>query len=312
MRKVSIILFLSLALISTGLNSSKTHAAEAGVSFYVPGLYGDIAVAIPPSPGNYMLSTSIHYRSMTLSPLLPNQVDEKIKAETFAELVRGFWVSNETILGAKVLMGFRAIALDVNVEADINTPIGPLQIKDRNSGFGDLAVIPLSLYWQFGDLYINLYEVISIPVGQFDKNRFANIALNHWSFDTVLGITWLDQKTGIELSLTPGLIYNTVNKDTNYQTGIEFHMDVMLNWHISSSLSVGLHGSVYNQLTGDKGGHPSLGSFKGRSYSIGPSMTYYDKSSDPNFLVSLKWLHEFNSKNKAEGDLTLLTMGIKF
>ncbi len=39
MRKVSIILFLSLGLLSIGLNSSKTNAAEAGVSFYVPGLW---------------------------------------------------------------------------------------------------------------------------------------------------------------------------------------------------------------------------------------------------------------------------------
>jgi hypothetical protein len=82
----------------------------------------------------------------------------------------------------------------------------------------------------------------------------ANIALNHWAFDTVLAMTWLDPNTGIEVSATPGLIYNTENPDTGYQTGMEFHMDAMLNWHFSPSLSVGLHGTLYKCQSRSKNG----------------------------------------------------------
>jgi len=301
-----------LVLIFLFASGTKIRAAESGVSFYVPGLYGDTGVAIPPSPGAYLLATSIYYPAKAPHPLLPGEVDKRLETETFAQLLRGFWVPKSTFFGAQMLMGFRISALDVNVEADIETPFGLVQLNGNNKGYGDLSLLPLSLYWQQGNFYINLYEVISIPTSKFDQTRLANISLNHWVFDTVLAMTWLDPKIGIEISTTSGIIYNTDNPDTNYQTGLEFHMDVMLNWHYSSSLSVGVHGSIYQQLTGDKSADPFLGAFKGQSYSIGPAIIWNKNIGRQKYYLSAKWLNEFNAKNRVEGDLTIITMGIKF
>lgn len=306
-------LFVMSCLFCLGLSShKKILAAEGGSSFYVPGLYGEIGVAIPPSPGTYMLATFLHYSASAPHQLLPNGVDQRGDVDIFSQLIRGFWVAPERFLGAQFLTGFRLSVLDSDVSADVKTSSGLLLLNDNNYGLGDLGILPFSFYWQYGDIYINLYEAINVPTGKFSATRLANVALHHWAFDTVLGLTWLDPKTGIEISVTPGIIYNTKNSATNYQTGIEFHMDAMLNWHLSTSLSIGLHGSVYQQLTADKGGHSSLGSFKGRSYSIGPAVVWHKQVGNQKYYLSAKWLHEFSAKNKVEGDLTLLSLGVKF
>lgn len=290
----------------------KVHAAESGVSFYVPGLYGDVGIAIAPPPGFYFLSTTVYYESKAPHSLLPNSIDEKLEANITSQLLRGFWVPDKTLLGANMMMGFRVNALNADVSAVLRPPSGRVNVQDDNLDFGDIAILPFSLFWNIGNIHINLYEVISIPTATFDSNRFANTSLNRWAFDTVLAVTWIDQKTGLELSLAPGLIYNTENPDTNYKTGVEFHMDAMVNLHLTEELNIGIHGSIYNQLTEDKSDDPSLGSFKGRSYSIGPSITWRIQKNNSLFYTSLKWLHEFDALNKTEGDLTILSIGAKF
>ncbi len=290
----------------------RAYAVESGVSFYLPGTYGDIMVAAAPAPGTYLLSTSIHYKSNASDAVLPNGIDKRIEAEAYAELIRGFWVPDAKFLDGQILMGFRVSALKQDVLAEVETNAGSLEFQDDIKGIGDLSIIPLSVYWQLGDLYINLYEAISIPTANFDKTRLANISLNRWVFDTVLAMSYLDKSTGIEISATPGIIYNSENTKTKYHSGIEFHMDAMVNWHISSSLSIGMHGSVYKQLTKDKGEGATLGSFKGRSYSIGPAIVWHKNIESRKYLLSAKWLHEFDAENKIFGDLTVLTLGIKF
>ena len=159
---------------------------------------------------------------------------------------------------------------------------------------------------------INLYQAINIPTASYDKRRLANISLNHWVFDTVLATTWIIPGAGIEISASPGLIYNTENPDTKYQTGVEFHMDLAINKSLSPSLAVGIHGSLYRQLTGDSGAGATQGSFKGRSNAVGPAIIW-NKTVDQNqYYLSGKWLHQFGVKNQLEGDFYLFTAGIKF
>ena len=303
---------LSLVFFLWITSTSKVSATESGVSFYVPGLYGDIGVAIPPPAGVYLLSTSIYYPAKTPNPIFPNAIDKKLEADIFAQLLRGFWVPETKIFGAKALFGFRLQILDIELDAELETPFGDIKVNEKNKDYGDLGIIPLSLYWQSGNFYANLYEVISAPTAKYDPESATNTALGHWVFDTVLSMTWLDPTTGIEISAVPGIIYNAENRETNYKSGTEFHMDVILNWHVSASLAIGMHGSVYHQLTDDKGADPSLGGFKGRSYSVGPSITWHKNIGEQKYLLSAKWLHEFDALNKLEGDLMLFSAGMKF
>lgn len=62
----------------------------------------------------------------------------------------------------------------------------------------------------------------------------------------------------------------------------------------------------------ESGEGATLGAFKGRSYSIGPAIVWHKNIESRKYLLSAKWLHEFDAENKIFGDLTVLTFGIKF
>ena len=86
----------------------------------------------------------------------------------------------------------------------------------------------------------------------------------------------------------------------------------MINQSLSETLAVGLHGSIYKQLTGDKGAGATFGSFKGEAYSIGPALMWYPKIDQKEYYFSAKWLHEFAAKNRFEGELYIFSAGLSF
>jgi hypothetical protein len=106
--------------------------------------------------------------------------------------------------------------------------------------------------------------------------------------------------------------YNTENDDTDYQTGQEFHLDYMLNQFLSETFAVGLHGFFYEQITGDSGSGAILGSFKGEAAGIGPALMWIPKIKDKDVVISAKWLSEFDTEHRLEGDHLFLNLTMAF
>ena len=52
-------------------------------------------------------------------------------------------------------------------------------------------------------------------------------------------LTWFHNATGTEISVLPGILFNTTNPATGYHTGTEFHMDFMLNQFVMPSVAIG-------------------------------------------------------------------------
>lgn len=301
-------------LVLVGLKTliGRAYAAEGGISFYVPGLYGDAALAVAPEAGTYFFNTSIVYPAKAPVPNIPEAPSQQADAQLLANLLRAFWVPKTKFLGMTYLAGIRIQYLDVDAIIPIETATGIDEINGRNQGIGDVSLIPASLYWSWRDLHFNLYEVVSAPTGRFDANNVVNISLNRWVFDTVFSMSWLNKTRGLDLSFASGLTYSTENPSTDYQNGLEFHLDFMANRFLTESLAVGLHGSVYRQITADSGEGAAFGSFKGRSSSLGPALIFSKKYGNRNIYTSAKWLHEFGAKNHIQGSLYILTAGLKF
>jgi hypothetical protein len=64
----------------------------------------------------------------------------------------------------------------------------------------------------------------------------------------------LNEKSGTEISVVAGLMANTVNPHTDYQTGTEFHLEYVFNHFVTNFLSVSLHGYYYDQIADDRPG----------------------------------------------------------
>ena len=64
-----------------------------------------------------------------------------------------------------------------------------------------------------------------IPVGDYSSTNLANIGIGHGAVDGGGGYTYFNPQTGHEISAVTGFTYNLVNPSTNYQNGIDWHLD---------------------------------------------------------------------------------------
>ena len=294
----------------------RAYAGEGALSFYLPGFYGDFGVAYTPDPGTYLISTNTYLDAKSIYPVLPFpfETEQSFDGFAFLSLMRGFWITDSGgFLGSdRFAMGIRIPVIHIDLDVAVETPIGVVEAKKINAELGDIGFMPASFYWNRGNFHFNLYELITAPTGVFNRNDFPNISRNQWSFDTVFAMTWLDWASGFEVSLVPGVIVNTEDLATEYQTGAEFHLDYMLNKFFTPLFGIGVHGSYYRQFTGDSGAGNDLGSFKGEASSIGPAILYRPVVAGKQTYFSAKWLHEYDVKNRYQGDLYTFTGGLKF
>ena len=121
-------------------------------------------------------------------------------------------------------------------------------------------------------------------------------------------MTWLDPKSGIELSGSAGLTFNLENPANDYQTGTEGHLEFALMRHVGKDFSFGVAGYHYQQVTGDSGAGARLGDFKGRVSAVGPMLTYSFTVDKTPISTSVSWMHEFNARNRLEGNAGLLNV----
>jgi hypothetical protein len=187
-----------------------------------------------------------------------------------------------------------------------------IPIDEDRTAIGDPGFIPASIFWNFGNLHLNAFETITAPIGSYNQDRNVDAGLNYWSFDTTLAATYLHPEKGYEISAAVGHIYNTENDDTNYQTGQEFHLDYMLNQFLSETFALGLHGFYYKQITGDSGSGALLGDFKGEASGIGPAIMWTPKIKGKDIVISAKWIHEFDTEHRLEGDHLFLSCSMAY
>jgi len=127
--------------------------------------------------------------------------------------------------------------------------------SDAVIGFGDL-VPQFNLRWNQGVNNYMVYATGNLTTGRYNPTRLP-----------------FNPQTGHELSATLGFTYNFANVHTDYQNGIDIHLDMGASQFLTKQLQVGLVGYWYNQLscnsgTGDRAGFRIAGA------GIGPQFGY--------------------------------------
>jgi hypothetical protein len=302
---------LSLQLVVLGivlLAGSSSYAAEGSYSNYVPGLYGNFGVAVTPDPGFYLIQDFYYHTADHSSAVEFGELRTDIDIDVVGYLLTGLKVFDYEILGGRYAA---AVGIPV-VYADLSATALTESIDEDRTAIGDLVLIPVSLFWNSGNMHLNFYEAIVAPTGSYDKDRNVDAGLNYWSFDSTLATTYLNMETGLEISAAAGYIYNTENDDADYQTGQEIHLDHMVNQFLSDTFAVGVHGYYYQQITGDSGSGAILGSFKGEAGGIGPAIMWMPKIKGRDIMISAKWLHDYHAENRPEGDHFYLNVTMRF
>ncbi len=116
------------------------------------------------------------------------------------------------------------------------------------TGVGDLWP-QASLRWNQGVHNFMTYVFADVPVGRYDATRLANLGLGHSAVDSGGGYTYFDAQTGNEFSAVLGFTYNFKNQSTQYQNGVDIHLDWGTSKFLTKQLQIGLVGYGYNQLS---------------------------------------------------------------
>ncbi len=144
--------------------------------------------------------------------------------------------------------------------------------------------------------------MLNIPAGQYRSGELANLAFHRWADDLSLAYTFLDPKTGWDVSAKAGVTFNGTNESDHYTTGTESHYELSVGKTFNPVLSAALQAYYFYQLTGDSGSGAKLGSFKGEVAGVGGTVAWNVKAGKIPLTVRVRGMHEFDARNRMEGD----------
>jgi hypothetical protein len=313
---------IALATAASIVAIPKTSLAdEGGVSFWLPGLFGSLAAA-PQQPGwqfaaiNYYTNVSASgtiaaAREVTIGKLNPTvNVNANVNLHAQADLVllNPTYVFATPVFGGQFALGMMGIVGTNHVDLDGTITAGVRDftvtkqgsLGDTTTGFGDLYPVA-SLRWNSGVNNYMVYATGDIPVGKYSSTDLANIGIGHGAVDGGVGYTYFNPKSGQEFSFVTGLTYNLTNTSTNYQNGVDWHLDWGASQFLSKQFFVGAVGYFYDQLSADSGSAPILGPIASRVIGVGPQVGFIFPAGSSQGFLGLKAYGEFDEHDRPSG-----------
>jgi hypothetical protein len=306
---------LAIALAATIASGSGALAAEGGAGFYLLGSKGP-AAAITPPPGVYFQNDFYYYSGdLGGGKALPTggRLAVGVQGKAAIEIPTVIWILPEDVAGghlglsATVPVGWK----DTNADVTLAGPRGGRatgSVTDTVFTVGD-PLIGGFLGWEANNFHWQVGTLINIPIGDYQDGEISNIAFHHWGADVFAAGTWLDPSTGLDLSAVVGMTFNAENPATDYRTGNEFHFEWAAVQHFNKQFDAGLVGYYYDQVTGDSGAG-ARSEFKGRVLAIGATVGWNFEAGKLPIAARLKYFHEFDAENRAEGDAVFLTISM--
>lgn len=304
---------LSIASATVLTLSPKARADEGGVPFWFSGQFASLA-AVPAAPGWSLITTPYYYNGSadrSKSFQKGETVSAGLKTSMPLLLFQPGYAAEEKILGGQPYfgVGWGPGANRTLVDVTLSEPAIGRSRSDSVTGGTDLYPFA-SLAWNQGNDNWMTYVTGDLPVGAYNSKRLANLGIGHAAIDAGGGYTYLNNTTGLEFSGVAGVTYNWENKDTNYQNGIDSHLDWAASQFLSANWEVGVAGYVYYQLTGDSGSGDKVGAFKSRVAAVGPEVGYAFKFNGQPAYFNLRGYWEFWAQNRVEGYALFATLSI--
>ena len=319
---------IAIAICATVSLPTASTADEDGVSFWVPGFFGSLA-AVPQNPGwsataiNYFDSVSASgavaaAREITIGKLNPTvNVDVNVNVHATLDLVllNAGYVFATPVFGGQLNIGMMGLVGPNSTALNGTLTVGSGSIvversgsiSQTTTGFGDLYPQAI-IRWNNGVHNWMVYATGDIPVGDYSSSNLANIGIGHGAIDGGGGYTYLDPKLGHEFSAVTGFTYNFINPSTNYQNGVDWHLDWGASQFVTKQIFVGAVGYFYEQVSPDRGCVPQLCPFESGVIGVGPQVGFIYPIGSVQAYINLKAYGEFDAHNRPSGYNAWLTL----
>ena len=283
-----------------------TRADEGGVAFWLSGQYASFA-ATPQPPGLYLPAMTYFYHGEAAGGVEFERgggLDLNLQSDLALTFIAPTVVPDIKILGGQPSIGMAFGGGYNRTEGTVVLNI--LGHTFRRNRVDDLWGITdlypnVNLAWNVGVNNFMVYVTGDGPIGSYDANRLAIIGIGHAAVDWGGGYTYLNPKTGLEISAVGGFTYNLENENTHYQNGVDSHLDYAVSQFLSENFHVGVTGYLYYQLTGDSGGGDIVGSFKSKVAAIGGEIGYLFKLGGHEAYANARGYYEYWAENRLQG-----------
>ena len=295
------------------VTSSNSRADEGGVPFWMSGQYASMA-AVPMATGWSLVAMPYVYSGnadKSKSFQHGTSINAGLSARESLVLMQLGYVAEEMILGGQPYLGVGWGPGTNTTTASVSVVNPSTQLNRSNTSNGSTDIYPLaSLTWNQGNNNFKTYVTGDIPVGTYSPTSLAAIGIGHAAMDAGGGYTYLNNTTGLEFSGVLGATYNWMNNQTNYQNGIDSHLDWSVSQFVSQNWQVGIAGYGYYQFTADSGSGDRVGAFKSRIAAVGPQIGYLFNLGKNQAYINLRAYKEFWAQNRVEGYATIATISI--
>jgi hypothetical protein len=311
---------------------ASAKADEGGVSFWVPGFFGSLA-ASPLTPGfsyaNIYYHTSVSAggdvafaRQVTAGNITANftgNLNANLKADVDLYFAIPSYTFRDSFLGGQATVavavpyGRARASVDATLTGNLGLGGPGFTISgartDEIVGIGDAAPM-FNVRWNNGVHNYMTYVSGNLTIGRYDPTRLANLGLGHNAFDAGAGYTYLNPQTGNEFSAVLGFTYNLLNPHTQYQSGVDMHLDWGASHFVTKQMQIGLVGYAYKQISCDTGAGDRVGCFESQLFGVGPQIGVIIPMGQLQGYLNLKGYREFDAERRASGWNTWLTFAI--
>ena len=303
-----------LVFVLTMATSWQAEAVEGGGGVYLLGGKGSQAGILAPTGTYFALDSYFYSGDTSISKSLPTVGGELalgLDADVFLALASVLHVPGQEVLNGRLAYGVVVPVVHQDLTANATLDLGGVVIggseNDKATAIGD-PLLTAILGWSEGNLHTTLNMLLNIPIGDYNEGELTNAGFNRWAFDATVVLTYLNPETGFELTVAPGVTFNGKNRDTDYRSGNEFHLEFAAMQHLSEKYAIGINGYYYDQITGDSGS--ATDDFKGRVTALGPALNFNFSLGNLPVFGKAKYLREFNVKNRLEGNAAFLQFAI--
>lgn len=293
------------------LVAATARAEEGPTGHYVPGAVADFIDAVPSKATIVVRAHVLRYAGDGGAQAMP------IAGLTVTNVRETRWVFGVTAAvrpkyNLTPKLGWAASITVPLVHVSLSGDVaqlggGTIARGESITGIGDLFVAPMMLLYSItSDLSASARLGLYMPTGRYQTGRLSNTGKNYFTLEPLLGLEYFGEHNGIEVALHGGLDFNTMNKSTQYHTGMQAHVDATLAWHFQlgrGQVGAGGSGYWYRQLSADSGDGATLGSFEARALGAGPVVSYVFRVRKIAAAMDLRWTRDFGVRNRLDGDL---------
>lgn len=289
-----------LALMTVVATVPLALPALAANGHYVPGVEGLNGPVVPP-PGFYYRGYLVHYDINSLRDASGDSVLGDNSGEVTALANRFIWMTGKKFLGADY--GIEAIVPVQRTSLDFAVA----GIDESESGVGDVFLGPVVLGWH-GERWDTVFAAgYWFDSGDYAADQPASIGKGFGSTMLTLGGTWhFDAAKTWSFSALSRYEIHGEQDETGITPGDSLVVEWGLGHRLGNGLSLGLVGYDAWQVESDSGLAPGAPSAKAEQHAVGAEAGYFWPALG--LGLNAAYYHEYDNRNRPEGDLMRLTL----